>query len=274
MKDNQRWGGVLASAGAVIGIAGHFLLFDKWYEIGMHAESAEPGCEILLKYIHPLMADAGLLGAVLFAVAAFGFFTRRDWAFPLTTGALVLSLLGSWFVNVPFMAAGLPPVYFPLFWPYVGLYFVFTVLVAKVPWRRVLLGLLTGIAYIFCWMNGTASTSRIITMGSPIFVLVQRLHYLAMLGMAAVTIGVLLRPAEWVRVLGLTSAAAEVVVGVPLAYVTARLMSRFSMFALAPISCALIILMLARTHVWERWTRPAGYVAPPAPSVTAPWSEP
>ena len=53
---NRKLGGVLMLIGAVIGIVGHMLLFFKWYQIGMHAESAEPGCEILLKYIHPTLS--------------------------------------------------------------------------------------------------------------------------------------------------------------------------------------------------------------------------
>src|SRR5512139_1486839 len=220
MKNNHIWGGILASISALLGIIGHFILFLNWYQIGMHAESAEPGCEILLKYIHPAMADVGILGGVLFAVSAYGFFTKKNWAFFLSVVALVLALLGSWFINVPYMAASLPPVYFPLFWPYVLLYFLFLKAVGKISWSQTLLALFTGIAYIFCWMNGVSSTSRIITHGDPIFVLVQRLHWVAMLGWAAVTVGILIRPKEWMRVAGLTAGLTELVVGIPLAAVT------------------------------------------------------
>src|SRR3990172_7227430 len=98
-----------------MGIIGHFVLFLGWYHIGMAAPSAEPGCEILLKYIHPLLADFGILGGVLFAVSAYGFFTKRNWAFFLSVVALVLALLGSWFVNVPYMGAGPPAIFLPAF---------------------------------------------------------------------------------------------------------------------------------------------------------------
>ena len=65
-----------------MGIIGHFVLFLNWYQIGMHTQSAEPGCEILLKYIHPAMADLGILAGVLFAVSAYGFFTKKELGFP------------------------------------------------------------------------------------------------------------------------------------------------------------------------------------------------
>lgn len=55
MKMNYRLGGILALIAALMGIVGHYVLFLNWYQIGMAAESAEPGCEILLKYIHPAL---------------------------------------------------------------------------------------------------------------------------------------------------------------------------------------------------------------------------
>ena len=252
MKQNYKLGGWLALIGALIGLVGHFVLFFNWYEAGMAAESAEPGCEILLKYLHPGLADLGILGSVLFAVSAYGFFTRKNWAFLVSLIAIVLALLGSWFVNVPFMAAGLPPVYFMLFWPYLLIYFLLTVAVGHVGWGRALFGLLTGMAYIFCFMNGVASTSRIITVGAPIFMFVQRLHWVAMIGFAVITVGILIQPKEWMRVVGLSSAGLELVVGIPLAIVTAQQLGRFSLFSLAPISCAVLLVLFVWPNLWDR----------------------
>ena len=252
MKRTALWGGILAVFSAVVGIVGHFVLFLKWYIPGMHAESAEPGCEILLKYIHPAMADLGILAGALFAVSAYGFFTKRTWAFLVSVVAIVLALLGSWFVNVPFLAAGLPPVYFMLFWPYVIIYLVLMRGVGGISWGRTLLAMLAGMAYIFCWMNGVASTSRIITQGAPIFALVQRLHWVAMLGFAITTVGLLIRPKEWVRVVGLSAGAAELAVGIPLAAVTAQQLGRFSLFSLGPIASLALIVLFVWPGLWDR----------------------
>ncbi|MFH1185358.1 MAG: hypothetical protein V1755_10025 [Chloroflexota bacterium] len=252
MKVNYRLGGVLAIISAVMGLAGHFILFLNWYHIGMSAPSAEPGCEILLKYIHPIMADFGILAGVLFAVSAYGFFARKDWAFLLSVIGIVLALLGSWFVNVPYMAAGLPPIYFPLFWPYLLIYFLLMRAVGGISWSRTLVALLTGVAYIFCWMNGVSSTSRIITHGAPIFVLVQRLHWLAMLGWAVVTVGILMRPRAWMRVVGLVAGTTELAAGIPLAFVTAQQLGRFSLFALAPITCLILVILFVWPRFWEK----------------------
>lgn len=255
MKDKNMLGGILATISALIGIVGHIVLFQMWYRIGMGAESAEPGCEILLKYIHPAMADFGLFGGALFAVSAYGFFTKRNWAFFLSAVALVFALLGSWFINVPYMAAGLPPIYFTLFWPYVIMYFIFMKAVGNLSWSKTLLALLAGIAYIFCFMNGVSSTSRIITHGDPIFSLVQRLHWVAMLGWAVVTIGIIMKPKEWMRVTGLVAAVTELIVGIPLAFVTAQQLGRFSLFALGPIACVVLLTLFVWPGLFERLTR-------------------
>ena len=254
MTKQQKLGGILAIIGALMGVIGHIALFMHWYRIGMAAPSAEPGCEILLKYVHPLLSDLGILGGVLFAVSAYGFFTQKSWAFSMSVFAIVMALLGSWFVNVPYMAADLPPIYFILFWPYLVIYFLMMVAVGGVSWSRTLLALFTGMAYIFCFMNGISSTSRIITHGAPIFVLVQRLHWVASAGWAVVTAGILLRPSESMRVLGLTAGVLELAVGIPLAVVTAQQLGRFSLFALAPIACLVLIVLFVWPNLWQRLT--------------------
>ncbi len=253
MKNKNLLGGILATIASLMGIIGHMVLFMQWYLVKM-PQTAEPGCEILLNYILPFMADLGIFAGVLFAVSAYGFFTKKKWAFFLSVVALVLALLGAWFINVPFMAAGLPPVYFILFWPYVLLYFLFLRMVGNVSWSKTLLALLTGIAYIFCWMNGVASTSRMVTIGAPIFFLVERLHWVAMIGWALVTVGIIMKPKEWHWVVGLIAAVTELVVGIPLAIVTAEGLGRFSLFSLGPIACLALLIILVWPGLWQRWT--------------------
>jgi len=250
---NTKLGGILASVAALIGVVGHFILFFQWYQIGMHAESAEPGCEILLKYIHPFLCDLGILAAALFAVSAYGYFSKQKWASLLAIIGIILALLASFFVNIPFMAAELPPVYMTLFVPYLLIYFGLCVFVEKISWRRTLVGLATGIAYIFCWMNGVSSTSRIITTGADIFVLVQRLHWVSMLGWAVVTAVVLMKPKTWIKPVVLVSALIELIVGIPLTIVTAQSLGRFSMFALAPIASLGLMILFLLPKFWKKW---------------------
>jgi hypothetical protein len=254
MTRQERLGVLFAIIGALLGIIGHYVLFLNWYEAGMSAEAAEPGCEILLKYIMPALFDVGVLGGVLYLVSAYGFASSKKWAWLLVVIATVLALQGSWFINVPFMAADLPPVYFILFWPYLILFFLIVKLVGRAPWGLTLLALVTGMAYVFCFMNGIASSSRIITIGAPLFVAVQRLHWFAMIGWGVVTVGVLVSPREWMRILGLVAGTLELVVGIPLGIVTALELERFSLFALAPIFSLLLVVLFIWPNLWQRIT--------------------
>jgi len=256
MKSKKLWGGVLSVAGALLNIVGVFVIFLTWYEKGMQAEAAEPGCEILLKSLMPALGDVGLLAGVLFGVAAYLFFTGNRWAFRIAVIAEVLALQATFFINVPFMAADLPPVYFALFFPNLVLYFLFTRWIGELPWTRVLTGLLAGMTYVFCLMNGIASLSRIITIGKPLFFLVQRSHWIAMVGWGIVTVQTILRPKEWARIVGIGAGLMELAVGIPLALATAVQLERFSLFALGPIFSAVLLVVLLMPKVWNRLVQP------------------
>lgn len=254
MKNNNHLAAGLALFGSLLGIIGTYLIFLEWYTPALTAEAAEPGCEILLKYLMPALSDFGILAGVLYAVSAYGFFTSTSWAFPLVVIANVLALQGSWFINVPFMAADMPPIYFIIFWPNLILYFVFMKVVGRLTWSRTLLGLLTGAAFIFCFMNGVASWSRILTIGSHIFVIVQRLNWVASIGLAVVTIGILFRPKEWMRVVGIAAGLLELVVGIPLVIKTTISLGRFSLFSLGPIGALVIVILFLWPNLWEKLT--------------------
>jgi len=255
MNNRNRVAGYTAAFASVAMLAGIYLLFMNWYSQGMNAEAAEPGCEILLKYLMPGLSDFGMVAGVLYAVSAYGFFTSRGWAFPLVVVGNILALQASWFINVPFMAAGLPPVYFILFWPNLALYFFLLRYMGQLPWNRILVGLLMGMAFIFCFMNGVASLSRIITIGKQIFVFVQRLNWIAFIGWGFATAGFLLRPKEWVRVVGIASGLLEVIVGIPLVIATTISLGRFSLFSFGPISCLILVILLVWPGVWEKLTK-------------------
>lgn len=259
-RDRNRWAAVLSLVGGILGVVATYLIFMAWYGPARTAEAAEPGCEILLKYLMPALSDFGILAGVLYLVAAYGFFGSRGWAFPVAVLANVLALQGSWFINVPMMAADLPPVYFIIFWPNLLLYFLFMRWIGGRSWSRTLLALGTGMAFIFCFMNGVASWSRIITIGKEIFVIVQRLNWVAFIGFGVTTVGIMLHPKEWMRVVGIAAGLLELVVGVPLVVATTLSLGRFSLFSFGPIMSLILLVLFLWPGMWPRLTgdqRPA-----------------
>jgi len=77
----------------------------------------------------------------------------------------------------------------------------------------------------------------------------------AMLGWAVVTVGIILKGREWMRMVGIISAVTELVVGIPLAIATGQELGRFSLFALGPIACLVLLVILIWPGLWQRWTR-------------------
>jgi hypothetical protein len=146
------------------------------------------------------------------------------------------------------------------------IYFLLMISVGHLSWNRTLLGLLSGMTYVFCLINGIASLSRIITIGSPLFVAVQHLYWVAMLAWGVVTVDILLRPMEWMRVVGLSAGVLELVVGIPLAIATTQQLGRFSLFSLAPIFSLVLVVLFVWPNLWARLAAPAT-VQPPGKTV-------
>jgi hypothetical protein len=253
-KTNFKLGAFLALFGGLLGLIGHFVIFMNWFEPALAAESAEPGCEILLKYLMPSLSDVGMLAGTLYLVAAYAFWKQSGWGFKLAVVANVLALQGSWFLNVPLLSADLPPIYFPIFFPNLLLFFLFMVMVEKRSWSLTLVALATGMTFVFTLMNGVASWSRILTIGTPLFIFVQRSHWISMLGWGVVTVGIILKPKEWMRYIAMAAALLELVVGIPLAIATAIDLGRFSLFSFGPISSLILLIILLVPNLWERWT--------------------
>jgi hypothetical protein len=252
-RRSERLGAILTLVGAVGGVIGTILLFVNWYET-LLTGCAEPACDILLTYVMPALSDLGILAGVLYALSAYGFATRRSWAFRIAVIANVLALQGSFFLNIPLAAADMPPVYFALFLPNLVLYVLITWLVGRLPWGRTLLGLFTGMAFVLCMMNGVASSNKMITNGAPIFFAMQRLHWVSMIGWGVATVGILLGPRDWVRMVGLGAALLELVVGIPLAISTTIDLGRFSMFSVAPLLSLVLLVVFLWVGSWRRLT--------------------
>jgi fumarate reductase subunit D len=54
--------------------------------------------------------------------------------------------------------------------------------------------------------------------------------------------------------IGLLAGITELIVGIPLAFVTAQELGRFSLFALAPIASLALVVVLIIPNLWQKWT--------------------
>ena len=264
MNSKKYLGVLLSTIGAVLGIVGTWILFVLYYEPYQAAMLAPPpagvGTDAIIVAFLPITADFGLIAGVLYAISALGFWSESEWAFPTAVVANILALLSGFWPFIPAITVGQPPVFLALFIPNLLIYFILMVYVGDTTWMRTIVALTVGIAFVMSFMNGVASTNRIlgvlagkIASGGPIYVLSQRINWLASLGYAIATAGIILfYKKEWVRFVGLGAAILEILGGMPLAILNTMDKGELSMFFFAPIlSLPLLVIFLWPT-LWQR----------------------
>lgn len=274
MEKNQLLGFILSLVGAVIGIFGGMVIFVLTYEPYMWWEAnspiAEEGCEIIIEEILPIISDLSIIGGLLFAVAAYGFYTREDWSVSLAIVGNTLCLLAGFWPTIPAMQMGLMPIWGIIFVPNLVIFLLMTHYVEGIPWITVIFALLTGIAYVMCFLNGVASTNRmklflpatgdapdpIVTIHA-IFRALQRVSWVSAIGWGIVTIGILRRPKEdWVRILAIGTGILAVVTGYPIALASSLTFEKLSMFFMAPILSTLLVVVPFFPRMWNRIVNP------------------
>ncbi|MHA2247832.1 MAG: hypothetical protein ACXADY_22995, partial [Candidatus Hodarchaeales archaeon] len=285
-------GFILSSSGAIIGILGGLLIFVLTYELYMWAEAnliiAEEGCKVIIEEILPIISDLSIIGGLLFALSAYGFYTNESWAVSLGVVGNTLCLLAGFWPTIPAMQMGLPPVWGLIFLPNLVIFIAMTRYVEGLPWITVILALLTGIAFVMCFLNGVASTNRmklflpyglshdaaalifdplvgIDPTGLPspapsihaLFRALQRVSWVSAIGWGITTIGILRRPEQdWVRIVALGSGILAVFVGYPVALASSLSFGKFSMFFMAPILSTVLVVVPLIPSLWNRFVRP------------------
>ena len=245
MKQRHTAGGIVSLIGALVGIVGVFAAFLLAYQPMMNAKVAtgRPDEALIIQYAIPFLSDVGIASGVIWAVAAYGFFRERPWAWTLAVIANVMTLLAGFFSMIPAVVEGLFPTFIIVFAPGLVMYFLLLAYVRRVDGRIIALSLFSGMAYITAFMNGVAATDKIILHGDPFMIALQRLNWFAAAGWGVFTVGLLKRK-TWVKPLGLGAWLITLVGGVPLAAVSTISEGRFSMFSPAPLLGLLLLIVL------------------------------
>lgn len=246
LETKRKVSGWVALILAVINTIVAYGLFvsDWWMLFQTEVAAGRPDEGEIVRWILPGLNDLIMLGGVIWLVAAYGFFTRTKWASTAGVIAAVTSLVGAYFWMVPPMSRGLFPSYLAVFLANVVGYVVMVRYTRGVaPWVAAL-SLLAGITYVLTFMNGIASTDKIILTGKALYVGAQRLNWVGGAAWAAAVVGLVhLKP--WARLVGIGAGALSVLGGAPLAYVTMVDAGKFSMFAPAPLMGLLLGILFA-----------------------------
>lgn len=259
MKNEERTkaGGIISLVGTLVGIVGVFAIFMLSYQPMINAELAagRPDEASIVKYVIPFLSDIGIMAGVLWAVAAYGFFRNKNSAWTAALIANVASLVAGFFGMIPAASRGLFPMFIIVFIPNLITYFLLLCYVRRVDGKIITLSLLSGIAYVLAFMNGVASTDKIILAGDSAFIVVQRLNWVAATAWAVFTVGLLKRK-PWIKGVGLGAGLMTLIAGIPLAAISTINEGRFSMFSPAPMLGLLLLIILlapAGDRMLTRW---------------------
>ncbi len=250
MNKRVKVGAAISLICAFLGVVVIFASFLQVYEPIMASEMADGragGDSIangvsISKYVMPIVNDIAIIGGVFWAVAAYGFVKREKWAWSTAILANVLSLL-SFFMLIPAMSRGISPIYAIVFIPNIIAFFLLVLYVSRVDLKIVAISTVAGMAYVMAFMNGVAATDHMVSGGGTIFVVGQRLNWIASIALGAFVIGLLTRK-NWSLRLGLGAALLTLVAGLPLGVVTSMGAAKFSMYFLAPILALLLIISI------------------------------
>jgi len=241
MKERSKVGAAISLIGTFLGIIVIYASFLQVYDPIMASEMADgrAGGEIVAdglsvsKYVMPIVNDIGIIGGVIWAVAAYGFMKRENWAWATAILANVLSLL-SFFMLIPAMSRGISPIYAIVFIPNIIAFFLLLAYVRKIDPKIIAISTVAGMAYVMAFMNGVAATDQMLSGGGTIFVVGQRLNWIASIALGTFVIALLTRK-KWAFQLGLGATLLTLVAGIPMGVVTAIESAKFSMYFLAPM---------------------------------------
>ncbi len=255
--------GIISLVMGTLGIVLHYLLPLLFFEAILAAEADNP-CVTTAPIFFPLFADIGILGGILWILAGIGFLQKKKWGYTAAVIGVVFSIKSSFWPNIPTMEGGaVLPVWFLIFLPNLVMYFVLLRSMRNESWIKMLFGMLTGMAFILNFINGIASTTRMVQYSpdygvAGVFILTQRLGFIASILFGITTIGLFLaKKKEWVRIMGLSGAIVSMVGGFPLAIYSMILAFQleekaFSMFIMAPVISTIACIVFLIPGIWKK----------------------
>ncbi len=264
---NRTLGIVLAVIGAILGVGLNLVIFFTQYQLMIQAQIDTYGPittnQYIIGYILPVFAGCGSLAGVMYAIGAYGFIKKTDDPYKISMVANVIALLFSFWPMIPAMDTGLTPYYVFVFLPNCLIYLLLNLLVGKKRFGRVALGLITGMAMVMTYINGTASLNQFWKEG-PLFqrvgglylIISNPVHYCVMISFGIVTIAMLLSPKKWVRILAIVAGIVEIGMGTPMGIITTIIKGEFSMYLAGPLMSILIIIVAAVPFLWEKIVKP------------------
>ena len=259
--------GLLGLFSIILGLGGILLSFYFNYlyleDILIAETAAAQECGLTAPFFIPLYGYIGILGGILWLVAAMGYFQKKDWAYSVSVIAVVIALYATFWPNIPAMESkvAVPGPWFLIFFPNLLVYFYLLRTKGKESWSKIWLGLGAGMAFILLSINGIAATTRMVNRlpnygEAMIFILTMPTSFIASILFGITVVGLFLaKKKELMRKIGLAGALLGVIAGFTLAIYSTFFFGDevgFSMFFMGPIISLVVGLVFLFPKMWNK----------------------
>lgn len=255
MKNNFKFGTVLAVLGIITGLLSYYILAAQYNPV-IASKSVDGRLDEVasVKMVYPLLGWLGTAAGALWAAVLYGFIRKQDWALFWGTVAVTIQLLVGFFPAIPAMDSHLPTPTLIVFGVALILWFGL-LLIGGIKQKIIWFTFIAGLAYVLTFIDGVAPIAKFTTSQNNPFWngFYKMFQQVSWWGSAAwaIFIFAVLKQQSWAVPVGIFVATMSIFSGYPLGIHNAFFeVYRFSMFLPAPlISTGLLIyLLLPGTH--------------------------
>lgn len=248
MKNNHKFGAILAIVGILVGLLVLFLMASI-YQVNIDGklEGERPDEAITVQIVFALLGWLGVSAGALWVMVLYGFLTKASWAWFWGTVAATIQILSGFFPIIPPSSIGLPA---PTMWVFLIAFVLWfgMLLIRGVDRKIIVLAFFSGLAYVLTFIDGVGAISRYQTEAkgftSSMYAMSQMVNWWGAAAWA-VFILALVKGKSWAIPAGVFAAAMSMFGGFPVGVTDVMVQGRFSMFLAAPIlSTGMFVVLL------------------------------
>ncbi len=259
MKSNHKVGVILAVVGILTGLLVLFLMASI-YQVNIDGKMAgeRPDEAITVRIVFAILGWLGVAAGALWVMVLYGFLNKAGWAWFWGTVAATIQILAGFFPIIPPSSIGLPA---PTMWVFLIAFVLWfgMLLIGGVSGKIITLAFFSGLAYVLTFIDGVGAISRHQTEAkgfiSSMYAMSQMVNWWGAAAWA-VFIFALVKGKSWALPLGIFATSMSMFGGFPVGVTDVIVKGRFSMFLVAPIMSAglLVYLLLPSTRrMIEAW---------------------
>lgn len=249
MKNNAKFGAVLAVVGILVGLLTFFLMAEQYNLVistKLATDRADEATAVRITYA--ILGWLGISAAAVWAAVLYGFIYKENWSWFWGGVAATIQLLVGFFPMIPAMDSRMSTPTILVFLPAIVLWFSM-LFIGGVNRKIITLTFIAGLAYVLTFIDGVAPIAKYTTsydepFWNGMYVMTQQVSWWGAVAWALFIFGAW-RRSPWAIPVGVFAGAMSMLAGYPLGVHNALYeVQRFSMFLPAPMLSTLLLIYL------------------------------